>query len=297
MQTTPTTRRARRSAAGFTLVEILISLGIFLIGMTAIVSLFPAAAIIQRETTQEVIAGMAAESAKSIINANQLTYEPPGSPDYGTGDLDGHHLIPGYASTDAIPLRIVMNSTSANSFDNRFPFTIRSYPTGLVDTTAGNGFDAIKACDMHWVPFLQDLAGNPSNPNWVMRLFILEHDSRGDYTGGINTNDPNNFPKIYSVGVSGIGSSPDATGDVFQLSGGTDIEASDVLMDSNGNSHVVVDVNGNNITVLNPIPRTPRDPNRVWFAPRSTPVGSPTSVTNSPAQRVITVKVNLGEED
>lgn len=268
------TKRSRMQAAGFTLVEILISLGIFLIGMTAIVSLFPAAAILQRETTREVISEMAAQSAKSVINANKLTYAT------GSGDL-GNYPTAGYRGTDAVPLQRVMGNTA---FLNRFPAAVRSYPTGLLNGTN------IDECDLHWVPFIQNLSGDLANPNWVMRLFIVESDSRATYTIGVgsdaNLNDPTNFPKVRGVPISRITNSSGGTGDVFQLSFGTQLEASDILMDSNGNSHVVIDVTGNNIQVLNSIPQTPLTPNKIWYTPRG-------GASSSPAQRVITVEVDV----
>lgn len=280
MQSTAPTQHARRRAAGFTLVEILISLGIFLIGMTAIVSLFPAAAILQRETTQEVLANMAAESGKAIIDANKLTYVPGATP---TGDLGGYHGFAGTNKTDAVPLRTVMGAVG---FDALFPASDRSFPTGLV-----NGAN-IDNCDLHWVPFIQDLSGDPASPNWIMRLFIVESDSRATYLQGnaddANLNDPTSFPKVRFVAVSSIGDGADTTvtGDTFNLAAATDIEPSDIVMDSNGNDHVVIEVIGNNITVLNKIPLFPKTPTKLWYAPRA-------GGTNSPAQRVITVEVDV----
>lgn len=269
------TLRFRRRAAGFSLVEILIALGIFLIGMTAIVSLFPAAAILQRETTQEVISGMAAQSARSIIESQSLTYAP-GSP--GTGDLRNYYSAAGYNDTDAVP----MNAIPINATDTvltRFPFTDRSYPTALID-----GAD-ISNCDLHWVPFIQDLAGDQSGSAqlWVVRLFILESDSRANYAGNATTDanpgDPTNFPKVRFVGVS-------ASGDQFTLGAGTDLEPGDTVMDSNGNSHVITEINGNIVTVLNSIPQTPAAPNKLWYAPRQ-------GGTSSPTQRVVTVEIDV----
>lgn len=275
--TTATTRLARRRASGFTLVEILISLGIFLIGMTAIVSLFPAAAILQRETTQAVIGDMAAESARAIINANGLIYEPPSSGD--TGDLDNYHPTAGSSNTDVVPLQSVMGTVP---FMNRFPAAVRSYPTGLL-----NGMN-VADCDLHWVPFLQDLAGDPSNPNWVMRLYLVRSDSRATYPLGnvndANPNDANSFPKVRSVDVTFVVNTVNYT---FIIAGGTDLEAGDTMMDSNGNTHVVTEVNGANVRVLNPIPLVPATPTKLWYAPRG---GS----SNSPTERIVTVEVNLG---
>ena len=266
--------RTKRASAGFSLVEILISLGIFLIGMTAIVSLFPAAAILQRETTEEVISEMAAQSAASIIESQQLSYEWSGTA--SSGNLAFYHTSA--ASTNS----------SVEPIVGLYPFTDRSYPTGLVNNsfiTNANTTDdglAIFNCDLFWIPFIQDLNGDPANPNWVVRLFILNADSRASYSGGLNSGDPNRFPRLFSANVSSV------NGKVFMTSGiaSGDIEPGDTVMDSNGNSHSVVAVGGNSVEVYNSIPRVPNAPTLLWYAP---PQGSP----SSPAQRIVTVEVNV----
>lgn len=271
-------RTVQRRVAGFSLVEILIALGIFLIGMVAIVSLFPAAAILQRETTQEVIGEMAAQSAAGIIESQRLTYTPPTGPAApGTGDIGSYHSGTGSTNTDVV------------SIANLYSFADRSYPTGLVDSSYFLNADpsddglSITGCDLHWVPFIQDLNGDPVNPNWVVRLFILNADSRAVYTQGnaadANPTDPITFPKVRSVNAT-------ASGREFTAAG-TDLEPGDVIMDNNGNSHEVVNVNGNTIEVFNTIPRVPSDPTTIWYAPR---FGG-----NSPAQRIETVTVNIGQ--
>lgn len=276
-----------RLAAGFSLIEILLSLGIFAIGMTAIVSLFPAAAIIQRETTQDVIAGMAAQSATSIINSQALTYDPPGT-GRTDADLNAYHSATNSTNSQAFPFNVI----STTLLNSRLPATDRSYPTGLV-----NGLD-ISDCDLHWVPFIQDIAGDAANPNWVVRLFILQADSRADYSGalpagsiGINTTDPNTFPRVATVGISSLDSNSEGDLKVFNLSANIDLDPGDIVMDNNGNSHVVVNINeaGNELEVLSTISRVPNDPGksgRLYYAPK---MGG----TSSPAKRVVTVQVNV----
>lgn len=271
------TNKAKRASAGFSLVEILLSLGIFAIGMTAIVSLFPAAAILQRETAQEVISDMAAQSAAAIIDANKLTYQWDGAA--SSGNLSNYYSVAGYADTDAVPLYAV----NANMVTNRFSAGDRSYPTGLVNITNINN------CDLHWVPFIQDLNGDQTGTqNWVMRLFIVESDSRATYTGNAGTDanplDPTSFPKVRYLSVGGGG----VSGAVFTLTGTGDLETGDIIMDSNGNDHVITDIDGNDVTVVNDIPTTPREPDKVWYAPRQ-------GGTYSPAQRVITIEVEVVE--
>lgn len=262
-----------RRAAGFSLVEILLSLGIFAIGMTAIVSLFPAAAILQRETTQEVISEMAAQSAASTINAKQLTYEWTGTA--STGELMNYYSSAGASGTDAV------------SIAGLFTAADRSYPTGVIDLTALTVDEAIADCDMHWVPFIQDISGDPTNPIWVARLFIVEADSRANYSGTLPTGtdatangaDPATFPRVVSEGAS-------ATGAVFTTAAALDIEPGDVVMDNNGNSHVVVNVNNTAVEVLYTIAQVPNNVTTLWYAPK---MGG----SSSPGMRVVTVEVDV----
>lgn len=269
-----------RRAAGFSLVEVLIALGIFAIGMTAIVSLFPAAAILQRETTQEVISEMAAQSARSIIDTQALTYEWSGTA--RTGDLADYYPHAGSNRTDVVPLRLIDINVSTTALD-RYPAADRSYPTASLD---GNN---IADCDLHWVPFIQDLNGEPTgtNQNWVMRLFILDADSDADYStttpaGTVevaNSADPANFPRVVAVAAS-------AAGNTFTTANTLDLDPGDIVMDSNGNSHVITDITGTAVTVLHPIARTPNAPNQLWYAPKF-------NGSASPAQRIVTVEVNV----
>lgn len=264
-----TRRPPARRRAGFTLVEVLIALGIFAIGMIAVASLFPVAALLQQETADEVIAEAAAQSAKAVVDAKQLTFTA--TPTLA-GDLAGYHALAGATKTEAVPLYQI----SAALLNNYFPPTLRSYPTSQVVGTN------ISNCDLHWVPFVQDLNGDDTGvtQNWVMRVMLLKADSRATYAaaGNANPNDGTGFPRVVSQTCS-------VSGKVFTLQNANHgLEAGDIVMDSNGTDHLITDVNGAQLTVLNTITRTPATPSRVWYAPPYGGVGSP-------AQRVVTITI------
>ena len=167
-----------RRAAGYTLVEILLALGIFMIGMTAVVSLFPVAALLQRETATDILTAELASSAKALVQAEAFTYGGA-----YTGNIGAYH--PTATSTNS-------SVSSAVAF---FPYTDRSYPssqiTGAARTDASN-------CDLFWVPFLQDINGDPANTNWIVRIMVLQgemvdrHAILGGEDLGINNGRANN---------------------------------------------------------------------------------------------------------
>ena len=67
MATWRTISRRITTTRGFSLMEVMIAMGIFVIGMVAIASIFPVAAVMQRETVRGVIAELVAENAASIL--------------------------------------------------------------------------------------------------------------------------------------------------------------------------------------------------------------------------------------
>lgn len=268
----------RRQNAGFLLNELLVSLGIFAIGMAALASLLPAAALLQRETAQQVFASAAAQSARSVVQARPLTYD---TTDPSAGDLGGYHVQAAQAGSskrDAVPLARLTTA---------FPPAMRSYPTASVKPNAPTPEQQIEDADLYWVPFVQDLNGKDtgSGQNWVMRIFILEADSRANYnqTGNSVANpapgDPNNFPKVVSVTCS-------ASGNIFTISGGHTILAGGVVMDNNGVAHTVTQVDGNQVTVAQTIANAPTAPNKLWYAP-------PSGGSTNPARAVETINLRV----
>jgi len=262
-----------RRRAGFLLNELLVALGIFAIGMAALASLFPVAAILQRETAQDVFSSAAAQSARSIVQARPLTYDTTNP---SQGDLGGYHALAGRNKRNAVPLAQI----DPNLLTRTFPPATRSYPTASVDGTD------ISNCDLFWVPFVQDLNGKPegSGQNWVMRVFILERDSRATYPQGgankANPDDPPSFPKVVSVGCSV------ADNNTFSISGSHAIRSGGVMMDNNGIVYTVTEVDNNQVSVAQRITNAPTRPNTLWYAP-------PYEGSSNPARAVETISINV----
>lgn len=276
-------RMRRRRSAGFSLVEMLIAMGVFAVGMVAVVSMFPVSAILQRETAKEVVGQNAARSARAVVAAKQLTFGAPGSSFAGSGDLDSYHSLAGETKTNAIPLSYI---SPALLTINGGVFTPqdRAFPTSQVV----DNFD-VRYCDMFWVPFIQDVAGDDSGIGqiWVMRVFLLQRDSRVEYplsaasdTNVANPRDSIFIPKVVKTTCNLTDES------TFNLgTGAHGLRAGDVIMDNNGIDHVISQVNGSNVTVVGRIPTTPAQPKTVWYAP-------PNGSTRSPAVRIETITLS-----
>lgn len=255
--TQPTTARSprrRRPSMGFTLVEVLIAFGIFAIGMIAVASLFPVAALLQKETANDILGKDAAESAKAIVLAKGLTYQPSVA-DRATnpGDLDNYYSIAGANNSHAVPLFQV-----DVALENRFTIWDRSYPSFT---------PTIEDRDLFWVPFIQDVGGDPNNPVWVMHLFVLNRDSRADWdkTSGTwaNPSDVSAIPGVIGAACTIVAGS----GDTALNIPGHEIQAGDRILDNNGIAYLVKEIDGNEVTINGVILTSPADPNTVWYAP------------------------------
>ena len=268
----------RRRAGGFTLIEILIAFGIFAIGMIALASLFPVAALLQRQTASEVISEHAAQSAAAIVEAKGLTYAVPADRPGRSGDLDNYHNI---SRTSVVPLhQLSPANNDQNLLNGKFSLGDRSYPTSS-PTPADS--------DLFWVPFVRDLNGDPDQPDFVLHLFILEPDSNVFYPGtgtAANPYDGEDVPRVIPVDCSVT-----ADGKTFVLNGFNTnnrrrrIEGGDKIMDSNGTDYTVAEVNGNRVTIIGRILKSPNDPDQIWYAP-------PYTGSSSPARRIVTVKID-----
>lgn len=259
-----------RRTGGFTLVEILLALGIFAIGMAAVASLFPVAAILQRETATDTFASYASGSAEAVMKNRAITY--------GTGG-DSSDLGTRYHTSSP------SSKTTVEPIADLFWAAQRAYPTAEL---TGVAFSDVSECDYFWVPFIQDLSGDDANPNWSVRIFVMRGDSKADYTintgGGVtkiaNATDSNRFPKVVATSCSFSSSNANA------LTLGTSnhgLQSGDKVMDNNGTTYTVSLVDGDFVTMNSPILRTPSPPSELWYAP---PLGG---VNGSPTKAIITV--------
>ena len=281
---------------GFTLVELLIALGLFAIGMIAMASLFPVAALLQRETAAEIIGEHAAESARAIVNAKQLTYTEGNA----TTDLGRYHDLAGNTRSQVVALQ----ELNPNLLTDEFTLYDRSYPSGSPVTEPNSvqpDPNLLDERELFWVPLVQDIRGDRENPEFVMRLFLLESLNQNGYprqrveqvvgaasilqfANSVDDNTPAQrklFPKVVAVSCR-VNTDEDNEMTLGSVGG---LEPGAIILDSNGVDYLIAEIQGNTVTTVTPILKSPTLPNRVWYAPALDGEANPT-------QQIKTIKIN-----
>ena len=181
-------RTLSRRRPGFTLTEVLISLGIFAIGAIAVASLFPVAALLQKETADSILSRQAATNARAMIEGIGITYEEGDN----TTDLGMYHSLSNLTNeNDVLPIGLpspVGPDTvlaSVTTFDERFTLAERSFPStelNPVDPTRTLPWPTrYETRDQYWFFFARDSNGDPVTPNWQGYLLIVERKNDQNY--------------------------------------------------------------------------------------------------------------------
>ncbi len=212
---------------GFTLAEILIAMAVFLIGFIAVASLFPAAAVLQKRTIDDVHIDEVARSAKAMIAGRRFLGSNI-STDGDAIDTDGQvHPMPS-------------TGTGLTSSISGWTIQDRSFPT-----IVGAPYNA----DYFWVPVVRDADTATGSRDWQVFLFVLRRDGGTQYNlsaaparnanpSDDNTAAPLNFvPKVRSIAASrtsvntiSIGTGP---GGNLLPTGDRRFIAGDLMLDNN----------------------------------------------------------------
>ncbi|MCC7203717.1 MAG: hypothetical protein IT441_01445, partial [Phycisphaeraceae bacterium] len=70
---TPARRTVGAARVGFTVLEVMLAMGIFVVGFAAVVSLLPAAITLQRQAVEDVTADQVARQAEATLRARPMT--------------------------------------------------------------------------------------------------------------------------------------------------------------------------------------------------------------------------------
>ncbi len=318
MRHTPRNTPVAPARRGFSLMEVLVALGIFALGFAAVAALLPAGALLQRRTADDIQSRHVERNAQSIIEQTQLTYDATIG-DQGT-ELEFYYYGPDYggewpvnaARSELRPF----NGASPHSLADFWSLDTRSFRSAIVDPIQRS---------VYWVPLIRDANGDETGPAWQIIVFVLDRDDNKTYTeadysattGRTYANWASEAPAGDGVDNDGDSTIDEAdeidgtergvpsvrkfqldtaltTGNTFVLdSTEYPIEGrlNDWIVDSNGRIYRITKINdaGTEITVNNTIPGTP---DAVWFAPPPDDGDTTPSNTDiSPAKRVF--QINL----
>ena len=244
--------------AGFTLMEVLVTIGIFLIGMVAVAAIFPVATYMQKQSIGQVMSQQVAQNAEAMLKARRFR-------EAELAGLGGYEVQP-------LPAAVL----------ERWTLYDRSYPGTVPDPVER---------DFHWVPLIR----YKPDGSWQVVVFVLGNDFDAYDTSGIAAGVMANpplppgdvrLPRVVSTSITGF----TATEFLFDnhyydavppADEADQVRPGEMILDSNGNIYSVVAGGGGGVTVDGLIIDDPAPPNRIWY-------GRPAGVGDaSPTRRLI----------
>ncbi len=269
-----------RREGAFSLMEVMIALGIFAIGLVAVAAVFPTAISIQRETVRDLAGQRTIINARTMIQAmarsseltptsnfRTLTYEHDIDPTLRKGTLKAftENIIPTLGRTGfpggvqpmidlpspPINLPFAEMSTSlvqlnaAKSFHSLFSLDIRSYPQNI---------SRADQRDYYWYPLIQARDLTSANPTWMIYLMVMQR--RGSEAvpevrfAQVDTRPSVTFDRFITFTTSSMDNDLDNDG-LPDL-----IQPGDWVLGDDGSIHRVLLAEKHKITVESPIPVT-----------------------------------------
>ncbi len=234
------------SARGFTILEVMIAMGIFVIAFVAVAAIFPAGAYLQKQTMAEIQGKSVADSAKALLAAKP----------FSATTLDAA-ILPGASwAVSAVP-----------GLNGTWPLGDRSFPSNAATPEEGSYF---------WVPLVRrTITPAPNANDWQVFVFVLRRDNNVTWTktaAWANPGDASTVPGVMMI----TGAS---SGDTFTFSGFSNaaprsIRIGDQILDRWGTIYLVKDVSDTTLKVTgNFVPRsgTAITATQIWIAPSQWP--------------------------
>lgn len=261
--------------AGFTLMEVLIAMGIFAVGAIAVAAIFPSAIVLQRGTIEAVVANQAADGAKATMLARGFNM-PDTVATTWVSTLNVNEPTPILTAPPAPQWSLADRSMAVHSAD------AERRDSYWVPLALKKGGDELIVPDVEGAnppaptpPFRR--RSNELSQNVFVYYFVLHRNANETYpkpalAGGnlwANPNDPETVPGVRSVGVNvdtGIGDRPNKF--AFDNSGDL-VRVGDKVLDNLGEVYTVIAVWDDNTGVdVDPNIGGAPAPDRIWFSPR-----------------------------
>lgn len=240
-------QNTRRRAAGYSLIEALVAMGIFTLGMTAIAALFPTALVLQRETVAQVDAKHFARNTRATVAAlgfESAEFEP------STGDM----LNNGDGVNDGV-------SPMPNDALDDWSAADRSYKAIDTDTTSRRAY---------WTPLAHDADPDPDSESWVVYIFVTRPRRDVDYLdkttapGTWAVPDGTHFPGVAEGTISNSGVNTITVG----AADAEAIRAGDGIVLASGATYKVtkVDTSANTLTLDGVVTNVGSPFDYFWYA-------------------------------
>ena len=227
---TPVTTRTRPARAGFSMIELVISMGIFALGFIAVASLFPTAILMQRETFSSIEAQQVMRNSRAFLKSRGLT------------KIDLETALLGESTTKVRPL---LSDPLLSTFYTGFTINDRGYPTETSETNP-----LVPARRYYWFPLVRHIAPSPEEP-WEVFVFICRRQAGYDQSRtGLDkdwanqSTDSTKLPAVKRVSATSAG------GTISGLPGGHGLQPGNEILTDTGDVRTILTVSTNSATIV-----------------------------------------------
>lgn len=255
---------------GFSLMEVLIALGIFAVGFTTLAAMFPTAIILQQRAATDVLKDHSRASIEAMVATRGLSIDP------ATGVVPEYYQYTARLGEPSalMPLRYSDTSVVPEDYLNaHWPVAGNSFPS-----SAGSVLER----RVYWLPLIRDEldtgTGMPLNRQWEMVVFVLQRGGGLEYdapeiyrplrTGSGAPDEEKLLPGlvVQESALSGL----EDDDDVFTLTSAEDhLVVGSWVVDSLGRIYRVTQIDGNRVRLNKPIlphPTSGAYPEQIWHA-------------------------------
>lgn len=240
-----TTRHPERRNSGFTLIEAIFAMTIFIVGLVAIASLFPLAARMQQQASDAVVADQVSTSARSLLRMRGIDEAALVS------GLPSQHTTSGLVYP--LPLDMLVEGDSATyPAEIRWTPESRSYPHTV----------SLDQRETYWVPLVRLDPGadvvSTADDQWFVYVFILKNRTHLNFDINptpVDSANPDDPSSVQVVSIQNVSRSDLDTFESAELA--SMVNVGDEILDELGTIYRVARVEGTQIDVFGFISDSP----------------------------------------
>jgi len=177
----------RRVKLAFTVLEVLIAMGIFAVGFAAVAAIFPTAILLQKQTVDDVLGQQVARNAQALLEVKGIS-----AAEISTAQGD--------AWLTDMRVHSINDLLGATGIPHNWPLSDRSYPSSITDLSLRKHF---------WVPLVMDSDNSATNTSPVVFVFVLRRELDSNFTRfGLDENSWANYMDGYRERVNPLTSVP-----------------------------------------------------------------------------------------